>query len=197
MPDGRVLHMDVKFPIEGYARYLKADTEPERKQAARDFGTAVRRHVKETASRDDYRKSITTVGYVLMFIPNDGVYAFIHERHPTVFEEALKTRVVICSPSTLFAMLSLVRQAMDTIAMEHNSQEILDHLSTFTEQWGRYVEQFDLVGRHLGRLNAAFGELSTTRRSRLERQLDRIEQIKSRSAQETLAFARSRPGDVP
>lgn len=134
-------------------------------------------------------ESITTVGYVLMFIPNDGVYAFIHEHHRKVFDEALASRVVICSPSTLFAMLALVRQAMDTLAMERSSQEILDHLARFTDQWQRYVAQFDLVGRHLGRLNSAFDELSTTRRQQLERQLNRIEEIKNRSGQQSLLVA--------
>ena len=191
LPDGQKLHMDVKFPLEGYVRYLEAPSELEKKKALRDFGAAVRRHVKAIASREAYKESITTVGYILMFIPNDGVYAFIHEHHRDVFDDALEVRVVICSPSTLFAMLSLVRQAMDTIALERSSQEILEHLSCFSDQWQRYIDQFDLVERHLGRLNAAFDELSTTRRRQLERPLDRIDQIKNRPGQEALTVTRA------
>ncbi|MCY4368178.1 MAG: DNA recombination protein RmuC [bacterium] len=186
LPDGQVLHMDVKFPLEAYARYVEASTDIERQKALRDFGTAVKGHVKALACREAYKDPSATVGYVLMFIPNDGVYAFIHEHHRSVFDEALDSRVVICSPSTLFAMLALVRQAMDTLAMERSSREILDHLACFTDQWQRYVDQFDLVGRHLGRLNSAFDDLSTTRRNQLERQLDRIEELKNRSGQEAL-----------
>ena len=189
LPDGQVLNMDVKFPLEGYARYMEAPSDLEKQKALRDFGSAVLGHVRTLATREAYMESITTVGYVLMFIPNDGVYAFIHEHHRNVFDEALASRVVICSPSTLFAMLALVRQAMDTLAMERSSQEILDHLARFTDQWQRYVAQFDLVGRHLGRLNSAFDELSTTRRQQLERQLNRIEEIKNRSGQQSLQVA--------
>ena len=189
LPDGQVLNMDVKFPLEGYARYMEASSDLEKQKALRDFGSAVLGHVRTLATREAYMESITTVGYVLMFIPNDGVYAFIHEHHRNVFDEALASRVVICSPSTLFAMLALVRQAMDTLAMERSSQEILDHLARFTDQWQRYVAQFDLVGRHLGRLNSAFDELSTTRRQQLERQLNRIEEIKNRSGQQSLQVA--------
>ena len=186
LPDGQMLHMDVKFPLEAYARHVEAGSDLERRKALRDFGAAVLGHVRALASREAYMDSVTTVGYVLMFVPNDGVYAFIHEHHRNVFDVALESRVVICSPATLFAMLALVRQAMDTLAMERSSREILDHLARFTDQWQKYVDKFDLVGRHLGRLNSAFDDLSSTRRNQLERQLDRIEELKNRSGRQAL-----------
>lgn len=189
LPDGQRLHMDVKFPLESYARHLEAESELEERQAIKDFGRAVRAHIKQIAAREAYRDAATTVGYVLMFIPNDGVYAFIHEHCREVFDEALGSQVVICSPSTLFAMLSLVRQAMDTVSLERSSREILDHLACFAEQWQKYSEQFDLVGRHLDRLTGAFDELSGTRSRQLEKQLDRIEDLKQRSGHEALAAA--------
>lgn len=189
LPDGQLLHMDVKFPLEAYARYVETTSDLERRKELRDFGTAVLGHVRTLASRDAYKESVTTVGYVLMFVPNDGIYAFIHEHHRKVFDEALESRVVICSPATLFAMLALVRQAMDTLAMERSSREILDHLGRFTDQWQRYVKKFDLVGLHLGRLNSAFDDLSSTRRNQLERQLDRIEELKNRAGQQALEDA--------
>lgn len=195
LPDGQRLHMDVKFPLESYARHLEAASETEARQAIKDFGRAVRDHVKQIAAREAYRDAATTVGYVLMFIPNDGVYAFIHEHCRKVFDEALEGQVVICSPSTLFAMLSLVRQAMDTVSMERSSQEILDHLACFAEQWQKYSEQFDLVGRHLDRLKGAFDDLSGARSRQLERQLDRIEELKKRSGHEALAAARAADPD--
>ena len=187
LPDGRKLHMDVKFPLDSYARYVEASSELEQHKARKDFGRAVRDHVKALASRDAYLDSTETVGYVLMFIPNDGIYAFILEHHREVFDKAQKNKVVICAPSTLYAMLALVRQAMDTLAMERSSQEILDHLGSFTDQWQDYVKQFDLVGKHLGTLNSAFDKLSTTRRNQLERELDRIEQLKTHSDQKVPA----------
>ena len=195
LPDGQRLHMDVKFPLESYARHLEAASETEARQAIKDFGRAVRDHIKQIAAREAYRDAATTVGYVLMFIPNDGVYAFIHEHSREVFDEALEGHVVICSPSTLFAMLSLVRQAMDTVSMERSSQEILDHLACFAEQWQKYSEQFDLVGRHLDRLKGAFDDLSGARSRQLERQLDRIEELKKRSGHEALAAVRAADPD--
>jgi len=183
LPGGLDLHMDVKFPLEGYVRYLEAPSDPERDRALKSFGQAVRGHVKALASRDEYKESTDAVGFVLMFIPNDGVYAFIHEHHGQVFAEALRDRVVVCSPSTLFAMLALVRQAMETIALERSSQEILEHLSNFTDQWEKYVEKYELVEKRLRLLGEAFDDLTGVRSRQLQRQLDRIEDLKTRSGQ--------------
>lgn len=197
LPDGRLLHMDVKFPLEGYVRYLEAGTLDEEAAAVKDFGKAVWRHIRDTAQRDAYRDSISTVGFVLMFVPNERVYAFIHEHHTRLLDQALSVGVVVCSPFTLFGMVSLVRQAMDTIALERSSQEILVHLALFTEEWERYVKQAKKVEGHLGRLNSAFGELTTTRQRKLERSLDRIEDLKTRTPRPVLAGAADRDGSAP
>ena len=195
LPDGRLLHMDVKFPLDGYLRYLEAETPDAEATAVKDFGKAVWHHIRETARREAYQESISTVGFVLMFVPNERVYAFIHEHHDQLLDQALSVRVVVCSPFTLFGMVSLVRQAMDTIALERSSQEILDHLAGFTEEWGRYVAKLDLVDRNLGRLNSAFRDLTTTRQRKLERSLDRIEELKTRTPK--LAFADVADSDRP
>ena len=60
----------------------------------------------------------TTLDYVLLFIPNESVYSFMHEHDPGLIDAALAQRVVLCSPFTLFAMLAVIRQAMDSFRLE-------------------------------------------------------------------------------
>ncbi|MXX64049.1 MAG: DNA recombination protein RmuC [Acidimicrobiia bacterium] len=191
LPDGRLLHMDVKFPLESYVRYLESENSSDQAVAAKDFGKALKGHILETAGRDSYQESISTVGFVLMFVSNESIYSFIHEHHGGLLELALSKGVVVCSPFTLFGMLSLVRQAMDTLALEKSSQEILDHLGTFSEEWARYVEKTEKVALHLGRLNKAFHDLTGTRQRKLERELDRIDELKTRHSGPSLSMVES------
>ena len=191
LPDGRVLHMDVKFPLESYVRYLESDRRSDKAVAVKDFGKALKGHILETAGRDSYQESISTVGFVLMFVSNESIYSFVHEHHSDLLELALSKGVVVCSPFTLFGMLSLVRQALDTMALEKSSQEILDHLGTFAEEWARYVDKTELVERYLDRLNKAFRDLTSTRQRKLERELDRIDELKTRHSGPTLAAVES------
>jgi DNA recombination protein RmuC len=180
LPDDNQLHMDVKFPVTNYLRYLEASSASEAAELRERFLRDVRDRVKELDGRG-YAAGDSTVGYLLLFIPNESVYGFIHENDSTLLDDALAQRVVLCSPTTLFAVLGVIRQAMDAFAVERASEEILQCLGGFGEQWRKFSEQIDRVDRHLDTLTRSFGELSGTRRRQLERQLDRIDDVRSRN----------------
>ena len=180
LPNDRLLHMDVKFPATNYLRHLEAPTDTEASALKDRFLRDVRDRVKELNNRG-YAATDTTVGYLLLFIPNESVYGFIHEHDTNLLDDALTQKVVLCSPTTLFAVLGVIRQAMDTFAVERASEEILDCLSSFGEQWQRFSGQIDKVERHISTLNNSFEELSGPRRRQLERQLDQIDDVRSRS----------------
>ena len=179
LPRGHVLFMDVKFPMAAYLKYLDANTDAERSAHRATFVRDVRARVRELARREyaatDDR---STIDNVLLFVPNETVSAFIHESDFGLIEEAMASNVVICSPLTLFAFLGVIRQAFDNFVIEETSQEILQLLGKFGQQWGKYTEQIDKVKRAFDTLNRSFDELATTRRRQLERPLNAIEDLR-------------------
>jgi DNA recombination protein RmuC len=179
LPKGHVLFMDVKFPMAAYLKYLDASTEAERSAHRATFVLDVRARVRELARREyastDDR---STVDNVLLFVPNETVSAFIHESDGGLIEEAMASKVVICSPLTLFAFLGVIRQAFDNFVIEETSLEILQLLGKFGQQWGKYTESIDKVKRQFETLNRSFDELATTRRRALERPLNAIEDLR-------------------
>jgi DNA recombination protein RmuC len=177
--DGRVLHMDVKFPVANYLRHLEAESDAERQATKVAFLKDVRARVKELGGRE-YADPETTVGFQLLFIPNEAVYGFVHEHDPQLLEVALQAKVVPCSPSTLFAVLAVIRQAHDNLVLERTSDEILDCLGGFTAQWEKFCGQVDKVGRAMETAHTAFGDLSGTRRRALQRQVDRVDDLRRR-----------------
>jgi DNA recombination protein RmuC len=179
LPGDRVVHMDVKFPLAGYLELLDADTEVERDRARDGFLRAARARVRELAQRGYIDEQDGTLDVVLLFIPNEQVHAFLHEHDPALLDDALAQRVVLCSPSTLFAVLAVLRQAVDSFALERASDEILQLLAGFADQWGRFTDQLDKVGRGLETTQRAYETLASTRRTQLERQLDRVEELRS------------------
>jgi len=177
LPGGRHLHMDVKFPVDNYLRHLEATTDAEREAAAKAFLRDVRNRVKELASRG-YIDADATLDEVLLFIPNESVWAFIHERDPQLIDVALNQKVVLCSPVSLFAVLAVVRQAVEQTRLARTSDELLQCLSSFRAQWSKYAEAVDTVEKRLLSAQRGFEELSGPRRRQLERQLDRIEDLR-------------------
>ena len=178
LPHDRVLHMDVKFPLDNYLRHLEATSDTERAATQKAFLRDVRARIKEIADRS-YQQSDDALDVVLLFIPNEAVYTFIHESDPGLLDKALAQRVVMCSPSTLFAVLAVVRQSTRNFLFERTSTEILECLTRFVKQWDKFAEQVDKVGRHLDTLSSSFDDLRGTRRRQLEKELDRIEVLQS------------------
>jgi len=174
LPDGLCVHMDVKFPLANYQRHLEAAGDVERERYRREFLKDVRLRLREVTTREYVDPSANTVDCVLLFIPNEQVYGFIHEHDRSLLDDAVREKVVLCSPLTLFAVLAVIRQAVDNFRLSQTSQEILGLLHGFEQQWTRYVDQMDKVGRSVRSAASAFEELEGVRRRQLERQLDRI-----------------------
>lgn len=178
LPGDRMLHLDAKFPLSNYARMIESDG-AEADQARRQFLKDVRARIRDLARRDGYIDPASgTVDYVLMFVPNEAVYRFLHEEDPGLVDEALRLKVVCCSPHTLFAVLAVIRQAVETFALEQTTSEILEVLGSFQDEWTRFCDQMDKVGRRIDQLGTDFEQLSGTRRRQLERPLRRIAELR-------------------
>jgi DNA recombination protein RmuC len=177
LPQGLSLHMDVKFPLNNYLKFLDAASDVERERSRKEFLRDVRSRLKEVTGRD-YVDAANTVDCVLLFIPNEAVYAFIQEQDGTILDDALRNKVVFCSPLTLFAVLAVIRQAVDNFRLSRTTNEILGLLQGFEKQWSKFVEQMDKVGRSLKTAGTAFEDLESTRKRGLERELDKIEAVR-------------------
>jgi DNA recombination protein RmuC len=178
LPEGRVLNMDVKFPLNAYLRFLDAEAEGEQSAALRDFLRDTRMRVKEITTRDYIDPASGTLDYVLLFIPNEQVYGFLHEKDPALLDEALKQHVVLCSPFTLFAILVVMRQAMDNFYLSHQTNEILRTLGSFNQQWMRFKEAMIRVESRLESGQRAFQELVGVRQRTLDRQVEKVEKLR-------------------
>ncbi|MHC4090911.1 MAG: DNA recombination protein RmuC [Planctomycetota bacterium] len=189
LPQGRRVNMDVKFPLPNYLRYLDAADEATREQTKTLFLRDVRARIKEITTRDYIDPAEGTVDYVLVFIPNEQVYGFIHEHDPSLLDDALRQKVVLCSPLTLYAVLAVIRQAAENFRLEQTSREILSLLGAFQKEWAKYSEVMERMGKRLEEAMSQYDALVTTRTRKLERQLDKIEDLRS---QERVAL----PGDV-
>lgn len=196
LPGGAVLHMDAKFPMANYVRCLEATGDHEQALHCRAFLKDVRARVKELTTRGYVDPPGGTVDYVLLFMPNESVYGFVHQHDPGLLDAALASKVVLCSPLTLFAMLAVIRQAVDAVALERTSGEVLSVLGNFAGQWQSFCESLDRMGRAVDGLERAYGELAGTRRRALERPLAQVEELRRQSrlvAAEPRAGASDRP----
>jgi DNA recombination protein RmuC len=174
MPNDLVLHMDVKFPLDNFVRYIEAGSDVERRLARDTFVRDVRDRVKELTNRGYLDAADRTVDCLLLFIPNEQVYAFIQEQDSAILEDALRNKIVLCSPLTLYAVLAVIRQSVDNFRLERTSNEILGLLGQFEQQWRLYVDSMESVQRKFESVHKEYDTLMGRRHRALERPLDRI-----------------------
>ena len=179
LPRDLKLNMDVKFPLDNYIRFLETDTDTEKARFRNDFLRDVKNRVKEVTSREYINPEQNTVDYVLLFIPNEQIYSFIHEQDSSILDEGIKNRVIFCSPITLFAVLAVIRQAVDNFALEKTSNEILSLLGSFKNQWNEFLKKMDLLGKRIADAQKEYEALTTTRRRQLERPLNKIDDLRT------------------
>ncbi|MBM3684076.1 MAG: DNA recombination protein RmuC [Actinobacteria bacterium] len=178
LPDGLVVNMDVKFPLDNYGRMVEATSDAERDEAGRLFVRDVRNRVRELGGRG-YVEPGVTLGFVLLFVPNEAVYGFLHDTAPDLADEALGRGVVLCSPFTLYAVVSIIRHAVEQFELARTSDEVVATLQRFTLEWEKFTASLDTLGRRLESAQKAFEDLSGPRRRQLERVLDRAGTIEA------------------
>ena len=167
------VNMDVKFPLTHYERYIETEDESEKKQFLRD----VKHHVKTIADRGYADTSDGTVDYVLMFIPNESIYAFLNQEDHELIDFSLQQKILLCSPITLYAILSLIRQAVSNFAMEQRAGEMQELVGIFRKQWTNFIEKIDAMGKTLNSLGNHYEDLSGPRRRALEKPMEKIEEL--------------------
>jgi DNA recombination protein RmuC len=178
LPQGRKVNMDVKFPLNSYLRYLETENDMEREVHKGQFLRDVRSRIKEVTTRDYINPNDETLDYVLVFIPNEQVYAFINQNDPVIIDEALRNKVILCSPFTLFAILAVIRQAMDNFSTAKAANDMLRLIGGFNKEWEKFCKSMDNMGRKIDDARDEFQKLATTRRNKLERPLQKIEDLR-------------------
>ncbi|MDH7499820.1 MAG: DNA recombination protein RmuC, partial [candidate division NC10 bacterium] len=180
VPPDRELNMDVKFPLDNYLRFLEASSEEEKTRCRNAFLRDVRARIKEVTTRDYINPERNTIDCVLLFVPNEQVYSFIHEQDHSILDEGIQNKVIFCSPITLFAVLAVLRQAADQFSLTETSGEILSQLGGFQKQWVEFIRKLENLGKRIEEAHREYEALTTTRRRQLEKYLNRIEDLRMR-----------------
>jgi len=178
LPNDLKVNMDVKFPLESLKAYLDAETDDSRDAELHSLTAAVRRYVRTVASRG-YIDPKATVDYVIVFLASEQVFSLVLGDNPDLIDEALSRRIVLAGPLTLYAMLSVIRQAAESANLMTTASEVIDLLRQFTAQWDKYNEEMDKLGRHIDQTARQFEAVMTTRTRALQRPLDKIEELRT------------------
>lgn len=175
LPNDKTLNMDVKFPLENYTNYFDADSDVDKKRYIQLFLRDVQSRISEIQKRGYI--AAETLDCVLVFIPNEQIYRFIHEQDHEIIDSALRQKVILCSPLTLYIVLAVIRQAAQNFNIERRSREIVSVVEDIRIEWDEYTKDMDTLKTHLNRARNKYDELVGKRTTNLDRKFNKIKGI--------------------
>ena len=178
LPRGLKVNLDCKFPLDNYLAFYAAQSEFEREQFKKRFLADVRRRFKEVASKNYINAEENTVDIALLFIPNEQVYSFVNAYDPSIFDDAMRNKVILCSPWTVYPVVSIIRLAIDNFILEKTTVKLLPLMSAFQKQWDAFNDCQEKMGRRIADTQKEYEQLVTTRQRQLDRILNHIETLR-------------------
>lgn len=156
------LCIDSKFPFADYAKLFSGESVPEEEKASLKlaFKAAIRTQYKAIAGK--YIIPGLTMGYAVMFIPNDGVFAYVENEFPDLVSESRGLGVILACPSTLQAIIVVFHNAAMEAERSKNIEAINEALEGLGVEFQRFVARWDEVERSIALASKKSEALGTT-----------------------------------
>lgn len=157
LPEERSIVIDSKVSLTAYVRYTEAESEAERSQALAEHVQSVKKHVQELALKE-YQRLINSPDFVIMFIPTEPAFLEALKEDNTIWAEAYRKKIIISSPTNLFALLKMVGDMWRRDEQTKNQAEIVDKATKLYEQLVVFTEQLEGVGSALDTAKSKYDE---------------------------------------
>lgn len=148
LPGGGVFVIDAKCSLNAFLEMQDAPDEAARDAAGLRHVQSVRGHVQGLSAKAYWDQFDNSPDFVAMFVPLDSAMAAALDRAPDLMTEAMDRRVVIVTPTTLFALCKAVVYGWRVEEQAANAQKIAEH--------GRELyKRIAVMGGHAGSLGKA------------------------------------------
>ena len=164
LPNNKQIIIDSKVSLTAYVNYVSAQTEAERRVAMAAHLASVRQHVKELSAKK-YQQLMQSPDFVVMFVPNEPAFLDALKEDHSIWSDAYDKKVVVSSPTNLFALLKLVDDLWRRDDQNKNQENIIKFGVTLYEQLVAFTSALEGVGASLDqartKYDEAFKRLST------------------------------------
>lgn len=153
--------VDSKFPLESFVRLVQlpeSDLEA-KKREKRAFVAAIKRHA-DSIARKYIQPDEGTYDFALMYIPAENVYyeTIIRDDEDSLHPYLLGKKVIPVSPNSLYAYLQVIVMGLRGMKVEQHALQISKDLQRLGGEFGRFREEYSVLGRHLRNAAGSFDE---------------------------------------
>ena len=178
LPEGKQIVIDSKVSLTAYVNYCESEDPNVRQQALREHLRSVRNHINELACKS-YQSQLNgqtrnvSPDFVIMFIPNEPAFLLAMQEDSSLWGEAYKRKVVISSPTNLFALLKIVDDLWKRDGQSKSAAAIAAEGGKLYDKFVGFSETMLDLGRSIqtasDKYATAFNQLKTGRGNLISR----------------------------
>ena len=165
LPGGALFVIDAKCSLNAFLDLQDAQDDDSRDSAGARHVQSVRGHVQGLSAKAYWDQFDASPDFVAMFVPLDSALAAALDRAPDLMNEAMDKRVVIVTPSTLFALCKAVVYGWRVEEQAANAQKIAELGRELYKRIAVMGGHANAVGKALeqavGKYNQFVGSLET------------------------------------
>ncbi|MDY7219054.1 DNA recombination protein RmuC [Denitrificimonas sp. JX-1] len=157
LPKNKHLIIDAKVSLNAYLRYVNAEDETLRQEALNAHIAAFSARVKELAERDYAAlPGVNAPDMVVMFVPIESAFADAVRADESILLRAVEQNILIATPSTLLASLTIIRQLWRFEEQSRSTAELADRASKVYDKLRIFLGSMDGIGSSLERAQEAY-----------------------------------------
>ena len=160
LPEGKRIVIDSKVSLTAYVAYTESATPEEASRAVKDHLRSVRAHVDELSGKCYQalldRTRSESPDFVIMFVPNEPAFLAALQNDPAIWSDAYDKKVIVSSPTNLFALLKLVADLWKYNDQDKNTKEIAACGLKLYEQLVAFTASLEGVGTALDKARDAY-----------------------------------------
>lgn len=153
--------IDSKFPLENYRLMIDSSKDKQERQlASKAFKNDVKKHIE--AIKNKYILPPETASEAIMFLPAEAIFAEINAYHPDIIDYSYKSKVWICSPTTLMSTLTVIGMVLKNMERDKYAKIIHEELTKLGIEFNRYKERWDKLSRSINTVSKDVEDIHTT-----------------------------------
>jgi DNA recombination protein RmuC len=178
LPGGGVFVIDAKCSLNAFLELQDAPDELTRDACSLRHVQSVKGHIQGLSAKAYWDQFESSPDFVAMFVPLDSALAAALDRAPDLMTDAMERRVVIVTPTTLFALCKAVAYGWRVEEQATNARHIADLGRELYKRIAVMGEHAAGVGRALTQAVGKYNQFVGSLESQVLTQAKRFEELK-------------------
>lgn len=147
LPHDKQVVIDSKMTLVAYERYFHSNSDQEKTVALSQHISSIRSHIKGLGLKDYHKlNGISSLDYVLMFIPVEPAFQVAIQAAPNLVNEALENNIILVSPTTLLVALRTIDNLWRNDKQNQNAKIIANKASKLYDKLRLFVDDMEQLG---------------------------------------------------